>query len=74
MSVREYRMYYTDALNVMESTRYTLADSDIHAENNFKCIIPNDNNRDWRQIEMFCPYRDKWIIVREFNVESVISQ
>lgn len=72
MKFFEYRLHYHVVDEVMESTRYTMAEDDSHAKKNFLNIAPRDE-RHWDYMEMFCPYRDRWMVVKTYNNQSPVT-
>ena len=70
----EYRLYYHVRGEVMESVRYTMAEDSDHAIINFKRIVPPNDQTLWINLEMFCPYRNDWLIMEWYDAPTTISQ
>ena len=73
MKYFEYKLYYMNGEEVMENIRYTLAEDDRHALNNFECIAPQMEGKQWLGVERYCPYANKWIRVNINNKQPMTN-
>lgn len=62
----EYRLHYHVNDDVMESTKYTMAEDTATAQAIFVDMVP-DETKDWDYMEKFCPYRNEWVIEKQYN-------
>ena len=72
MNQIEYRLHYHGIDEVMESTRYTIADNDEQAIEHFKLIAPTEDGREWFYLERYCPYAEKWYTVKQYTINPTI--
>ena len=70
MNQVEYRLHYHGVDEVMESTKYTIADDDEQAVKQFQLIAPTQEGREWYYIERYCPYAEKWFTVRQYTTHT----
>ena len=67
MNQIEYRLHYHGVGEVMESTRYTIAEDDEQAVKHFQLIAPTEDGREWFYLERYCPYGERWHTVKQYT-------
>jgi len=73
MNQIEYRLHYHGVDEVMESTRYTIAENDEQAVNHFNLIAPVEAGREWYYLERYCPYGDRWHLVKQYTTQTTTA-